>query len=102
MVKKEDHRSKFLIWGGLLILIVLGVLGVFGKKGLLQLEGMRHKKVALQGEVKQLEGENKALKDKIRALRSDKREIEKLARDELGLVKPGEVIYQFIYEKEGE
>ena len=101
-MKKDDKKQKLLIWGGILILVLLGVLGVFGKKGLLQLERARDKKVILQQEVERLGDDNLALKDKIHALRSDKKVIEKLARDELGLVKPGEVVYQFIDEEEGE
>jgi cell division protein FtsB len=42
-----------------------------------------------------LEEENQKLKEEVKRLRSDKRYIEEIARKELGMVKEGEIIYQF-------
>ena len=42
-----------------------------------------------------LEEENQKLKEEVKRLQSDKRYIEEIARKELGMVKEGEIIYQF-------
>ena len=42
-----------------------------------------------------LEEENQKLKEEVKRLQNDKRYIEEVARKELGMVKEGEIIYQF-------
>jgi cell division protein FtsB len=76
---------------GLLTVAVL-VLAVFNDKGLLQVRGQSKKLTALQGEVTQIDTENKQLTKEIQALRTDPTTIERLAREELKLVKPGEIV----------
>jgi cell division protein FtsB len=56
----------------------------------------------LKGELERLEEtnraiarENESLRAQIRAFHSDPEHIEKVARDELGMVGPDEIIYQF-------
>lgn len=98
--KKEERKYKYLLVSGVVILSFLVALAVFGKKGVIQLKDIQQKKAVLQAKVAKLEKENSELKENIGALRSDKREIEKIAREELDLVKPGEVVYQFIQEKD--
>lgn len=41
------------------------------------------------------EEENQKLKEEVRRLQHEKRYIEEIARKELGMVKEGEIIYQF-------
>jgi cell division protein FtsB len=42
-----------------------------------------------------IEEENRKLKEEVRRLQNEKRYIEEIARKELGLVKGGEILYQF-------
>ncbi|PYS28277.1 MAG: cell division protein FtsB [Acidobacteria bacterium] len=87
---------------GLIIRIALGVFGlltfamlllaVFNDKGALQVHVQSTKLTAIETEIGQIETENKRLTYEIQALRSDPTTIEKLAREELKLVKPGEVV----------
>ena len=42
-----------------------------------------------------MEEENRKLKEEVRRLQYEKRYIEEIARKELGMVKEGEIIYQF-------
>jgi cell division protein FtsB len=44
---------------------------------------------------KKTEEENQRLKEEVRRLQQEKRYIEDIARRELGMVKEGEIIYQF-------
>jgi cell division protein FtsB len=46
----------------------------------------------VQGEIDRLNKENSELSQEVKALKSDPHKIESIARDELGLAKPGEVI----------
>jgi cell division protein FtsB len=39
--------------------------------------------------------ENEQLRDRIHRLRTDDRTLERLAREQLGFTRPGEVIYRF-------
>lgn len=40
--------------------------------------------------------DNRLLRKQIRSLRKDLTSIERIAREDLGLVKPGETVYEFI------
>lgn len=42
-----------------------------------------------------MEEENQRLREEVRRLQHEKRYIEEIARKELGMVKEGEIIYQF-------
>jgi cell division protein FtsL len=87
---------------GVTVRIALGVFGVltvamlllaiFNDKGALQVRAQSQKLSTLESEIKKLENENKQLTDEIQALRSDPATIEKFAREELKLVKPGEIV----------
>lgn len=94
-----DDRS---VTKGLLVRIALGVFGlltvailvlaVFNDKGVLQVRNQSRKLTAMQDEVVGLDAENKQLTKEIQALRTDPTTIERLAREELKLVKPGEIV----------
>jgi len=76
---------------GLLTIAVL-VLAVFNDKGLLQVHNQSLKLTDVQDDVLKLDAENKQLTKEIQALRTDPTTIERLAREELKLVKPGEIV----------
>ena len=46
----------------------------------------------VNADIKRLDKDNVQLQEEVKELRSDPRKIEKIARDELGLARPGEVI----------
>ena len=87
---------------GVIVRIALGVFGlltvamlllaVFNDKGALQVHAQANKLSAIESEITNLGAENKQLNDEIQALRSDPTTIEKFAREELKLVKPGEIV----------
>jgi cell division protein FtsB len=79
---------------GILVLIILA-LTVFGDHGLLNLVRYRNQREALTAEANQLEAENCRLQDEIERLKGDDLFLERVAREELGMVKPGEIIFQF-------
>jgi cell division protein FtsB len=87
---------------GVIVRIALGVFGVltiamlllaiFNDKGALQVRAQAQKLSTLESEITKLDNENKQLANDIQALRSDPDTIEKFAREELKLVKPGEIV----------
>ncbi len=87
---------------GVIVRIALGVFGlltiamlllaVFNDKGALQVRAQSKKLAAIESEMAALDAENKQLTGEIHALRTDTGAIEKLAREELKLVRPGEVV----------
>jgi cell division protein FtsB len=68
---------------------------VFGERGLLRIYEMRQEKQRIERTVADLRVENQKLRLSIEALHSDRHQLERIARKELGLVRPNEVIYQF-------
>jgi cell division protein FtsB len=82
-------------------LIVLGVLAllvgaaVLGDTGILHLWRLRAEVEALHRDVQGLEAENERLTRAIAELRTDPAAVERVAREELGLVRPGERVLRF-------
>lgn len=66
-----------------------------GNRGLWNLYKLHQEKVQLQKEVGQLQSEISRGQAEYQAYQSDPQVIEKQAREELNLVKPGEIIYRF-------
>ena len=71
---------------------VLLVNAIFGEKGLMDSMRARKASAAASSDLARLKRENAALRDEARRLRSDPATIEGVARGELGLVKPGEIL----------
>ncbi|HMK51025.1 MAG TPA: septum formation initiator family protein [Thermodesulfobacteriota bacterium] len=76
-------------------LLIIGILTFFGEKGILHLLRLQKELVRIKEKNTKLEVENQKLKEEVKRLQTDKRYIEEIARKELGMVKEGEIIYQF-------
>jgi len=84
-------------WKLALALVVCAVwayLFVAGDSGLLELRRHRDELAALESRVAQLEAENDSLRKVLRSLEHDPTFLERIAREELGMVKPGEQLYR--------
>lgn len=66
---------------------------LFGDRGLLHLFEQRERTGALQREIIDLRAENGRLAAEIQALRTDPRAVERLAREQLGMARPGETMF---------
>jgi cell division protein FtsB len=82
----------------LLFLLIFGVgivtISLLGDQGLLAYHGLRKEESALRAEIERLERQEGDLASRIQALHGDPQYIEMLARQRLGLVKPGETVLQ--------
>jgi cell division protein FtsL len=65
---------------------------IFGTHGYLAMRRTKQDIERVEGEIARLNKENAELSQEVKALKTDPRKIESIARDELGLAKPGEVI----------
>ena len=84
----------------ILIAIALTVHEVFGDRGYLALRRRRQELQTLQQQVEKLQKENEQLEKEIEGLKSDPKAIEQLAREQMKLAKPGELIYVLPEKKE--
>jgi cell division protein FtsB len=76
-----------------LVCIALLVHEVFGQHGFLALRQEKKEVDSLRQQIQQLQRENEQLDKRIKALQSDPKAIERLAREQMRLVRPGETIY---------
>jgi cell division protein FtsB len=87
-------RGRRLLRHGLVfITFVIVVDAIAGEKGLLALLQARREYSALERSLERAREENAQLRDMARRLREDPSAIEEQARRELGLIKPGEVLF---------
>ncbi len=73
--------------------LVLIVHEIFGENGYLALRRRREEVEALRLEIEKLKQENQRLELQIKKLKSDPEAIEKLAREQMKMARPGEIIY---------
>jgi len=92
-------QEKWSVWWAqygraLLGICVFGLFlhDIFGTHGYLAMRRTKQDIERVQGEIARLKQENAELSEEVKALKTDPRKIESIARDELGLAKPGEVI----------
>jgi len=68
---------------------------VFGDMGLIKYMQLKKNKGRLETEISQVGKENKALGEQVNSLKKDPYFIEKYAREEYGMAKPDEFIFQY-------
>ena len=71
---------------------VLLVNGLFGERGLMDTIRARRAYSTAARDLDRLKRDNEALRERARLLRSDPSTIESVARGELGLLRPGEIL----------
>ncbi len=92
---RETRRKRLLIAGGILAGIYFLITFIFGEMGLVKYYRMRAQYNALVQETETLKQENVRLLKDVRAIKTDPAVIERLARDKLGLARPGEIVYYY-------
>lgn len=80
-------------------ILVVAVVGapilIFSPQGLPRLRGLQKELGDVKEENAELRREIEALRGRVARLRDDRGAIERIARDNLGLVRPNEVVFQF-------
>ena len=88
-------KKKRLFLVILVLFLILGLFTFFGDKGILHLVRLQKDLARIKETNIKTEEENRRLQEEVRRLQNEKRYIEEIARKELGMVKEGEIIYQF-------
>jgi len=77
-------------------IFLMSMLITFGKRGLVDNYAMKERLMSLKKANQDISLENKELNKKATLLRGDLQYIEMLARNELGMVKKGDLIYRYM------
>jgi len=100
---EEKIRSLLQHYGrgmlGLLIAVMI-VHDVFGTHGFLAMRRTQSEIKKVRADLDQLSKENATLEQEVKDLKTDPRLIEKIARDDLGLARPGEIIIRIPQERQ--
>ncbi|HNU72955.1 MAG TPA: septum formation initiator family protein [Thermodesulfobacteriota bacterium] len=76
------------------IVLLMGCFFVFGDRGLLYRQKLKAELAMIISATETMQKENDQLRKEIELLKNDPQRIEKIARDELGMVKKDELIYK--------
>ena len=90
---RSVRKRRILFVACLAILIV--ALSVGGKKSFVKVLQMSKTRTELQQEIPRLRQVNEDLTREIQAFTHNSSQVEAIAREDLGLVKSGEIVYQF-------
>jgi len=90
-VSQPTQRRRFWSHAMLFAACVLLVNGLFGERGLMETRRARRTFAAAARDLTRLKRENAGLREQVQRLRNDPAMIESVAREELGLIRPGEI-----------
>jgi cell division protein FtsB len=77
-----------------LALFALLVHDIFGAHGFIAMRRTQKEIEQIREQIGKLNNENKSLANQVTSLKTDPKAIERIAREEMGLARPGEIIYK--------
>ena len=89
---KIVRQTSFLVFAGISLVIFF--------PGYAKIQELRQKNKELKANIKRLEAENLAFNQEKEKLEKDPEYLERVAREKLGIVKKGEIIYKIVPEEE--
>jgi len=98
---KTERSAKLVLWknllivAGVLLLIYFLVTRVVGEMGVVKYYRMKAQYYDLTGEIAKLKQDNIRLRKDVDSLKNDPAYLERVARDKLGLARPGEIVYYY-------
>ena len=90
----RPFRKKYLFYLAGIIAPLLFFI-IFGGRSLMQIYHLKEEREKIRSVNARLREENQKLGEQIQRMKHNKNEVEKIAREELGLVKKGELVYKF-------
>ena len=87
-----ENKRRRLVLFGVIISVIIGAVILFSDYGLVKLFNLEYRKSTLEDEITRQYQIKDSLQKEIRAMRYDTTQIERIAREKYGLVKPGEEI----------
>ena len=94
MPKHSRYHKIFLLSLGFFLLLVL--MAIFHENGILNAYQLEQEQFEIKQENENLRKKNEKLSLEIAGLKSDPYEIEKIAREKLNLIKPGDQVYHIV------
>jgi cell division protein FtsL len=92
---KTARRKKAAIVLGVILACYLLASFILGEMGVVKYYRMKAQYHALQTEIAGLKQDNGKLIKEVQLLKTDSACIERIARDKLGLARPGEIVYYY-------
>lgn len=86
----SSRTSRPLLWGAVLFLLAL--LALAGGKSYRDLAAVRERESVLESQLAATRAEIESVERRLERLRRDPLTLERLAREELGMVRPGDVV----------
>jgi cell division protein FtsB len=77
-----------------LALFALFIHDVFGTHGFIAMRRTQKEIDEIRQQIGQINDQNKSLADQVNSLKTDPKSIERIAREEMGLARPGEMIFK--------
>jgi cell division protein FtsB len=93
---KRERQHQLILWGGAGCFLLLALLAVAGDRGFLDAYEFSLHLERVEHQIRALEAENSGLRQQVIKLQHDPYEIEKLAREDLGLVRPDEIVFEIV------
>jgi cell division protein FtsB len=84
-------HANLLLAGAVALLLLQDV---FGTHGVLAMHRSQQQAQQVEKEINQLNDENRQLQQQVKSLKTDPSAIERIAREEVGLARPGEIIFK--------
>ncbi len=92
---KSTRRKRLAVAAGALLSVYLLASSVLGEMGLVKYYRMKSQYSSLSDEIAKLKIDNARLSGEVYSLRNDAAYLERIARDKLGLARPGEIVYYY-------
>ncbi len=86
-------RRQQMIWGAVAVALVLAITSLQAEGGFRRYWRLRADMRTLEARNTKLIDENARLRREVQALQTDSAAIERSAREELGVIRPGEVVF---------
>lgn len=86
-------RRRQVLWASVFVALFLAAASAFAEGGFRRYVRLSNDVRTLKDRNQRLTDDNARLRREVDALRSDPRAIERAAREELGLVRPGEIVF---------
>jgi cell division protein FtsB len=98
---KTERSARIVLWknllivAGVLLVLYFLVTRVVGEMGMVKYYRMKAQYSALTEEIAKLKQDNVRLRKDVDSLKNDPAYLERVARDKLGLARPGEIVYYY-------
>jgi cell division protein FtsL len=93
-----EKQHRLVIGGGIGCFLLLSLLAIAGERGFFEVYQFSRHLERVESQIRVLEEENQRLRKQVTRLGSDPDQVEKLAREDLGLARPDEIIFEIVDE----